>query len=224
MHVGDKLHNSFHTLWWRMEVDQTAFLPEDWREAATDENGDRDTHLWLLSRGPMSSGCTHLTTGHINELRQLLPSDTEQIYEIDTFLNRSYDYDVFDIDGDLEPEVMGVEYFIAYSLRNKNPNRLRVRNERAAYYNWLYAGELELDDDGKGSFPEVHDGRFIERTAKRGTRYHNLPLYEAAYEPERIQFYRLVDIPFARELRKVGADHPFAGAVSARSPTRSGGE
>jgi hypothetical protein len=38
-------------------------------------------------------------------------------------------------------------------------------------------------------------------------KYERLPLYEAAYDPERFQFYRLVDIPFARELRRVGADH-----------------
>jgi hypothetical protein len=206
MHVGEKLHNSFHTLWWRMVVDDTRFLPESWREAAGD-----DPYLWLLSRGPMSSGCTHLTTGHINELRQILPSETEQLYEIDTFYNRSYDYDVFDIDGDLEPEVMGVEYFIAYSLRNKKPNRLRVKDERLAYYDWLYAGDLEIGENAKPWLVDVQDGRYIERTAKKGTRYERLPLYEAAYEPERFQFYRLVDIPFARELRKVGAAHPFQG-------------
>jgi hypothetical protein len=219
MHVGTKLHNSFHTLWWRMPVEATGFLPESWREAASaSREGPPPIHLWLLSRGPMSSGCTHLTTGHIGELRQMLPSDTEQLYEIDAFLNRSYDYDVFDIDGDLEPEVMGVEYFIAYSLRNKRPNRLRVRDERAAYYDWLYAGELELDGDDRGFFAGIHDGRFIERTAKKGARYERLLLYEAAYEPERFQFYRLVGIPFARELRKVGVDHPFGSTEKFSAP------
>ena len=217
MHVGTKLHNSFHTLWWRMRVDETAFLPESWRKASLESrNGKPNSHLWLLSRGPMSSGCTHLTTGHISELRQLLPAETKQLYEVDVFLNRSYDYDVFDIDGDFEPEVMGVRYFIAYSLRSKLPNRLRVRNERSAYYDWLYAGELEIDAEGEGTFSEIHDGRFVERVARKGSRYERLPLYEAAYQPERIQFYRLVDIPFARELRKVGLNHPFAGALSAR--------
>jgi len=215
MHVGTKLHNSFHTLWWRMAVDQTAFLPESWREASLESrNGKPNSHLWLLSRGPMSSGCTHLTTGHISELRQLLPAETEQLYEVDVFLNRSYDYDVFDIDGDFEPEVMGVRYFIAYSLSNKLPKRLRVRNERGAYYDWLYAGELEIDAEGEGTFSELHDGRFVERVARKGSRYEQLPLYEAVYQPERIQFYRLVDIPFARELRKVGVNHAFAGALS----------
>jgi hypothetical protein len=215
MHVGTKLHNSFHTLWWRMEVDQTSFLPESWRLASAESREGRpNPYLWLLSRGPMSSGCTHLTTGHISELRQLLPSETEQLYEVDTFLNRSYDYDVFDIDGDFEPEVMGVRYFVAYSLSKKLPKKLRVRNERSAYYDWLYAGELELDGDGPGFFSDIHDGRFIERTARKGTRYERLPLYEAAYEPEHIQFYRLVDIPFARELRKTGENHPFPGMAS----------
>jgi hypothetical protein len=217
MHVGKSLHNSFHTLWWRMEVDKTSFLPESWRAASMNgsRNGAPRPYLWLLSRGPMSHGCTHLTTGHISELRQLLPSETDQLYEVDTFLNRSYDYDVFDIDGDFEPEVMGVRYFVAYSLRNNLPYKLRVRNERRAYYDWLYGGDLALDNGGRGFFSNVHDGRFVERNAREGTHYERLPLYEAAYEPEHIQFYRLVDIPFARELRKVGVYHPFAAAPAA---------
>lgn len=206
MHVGTNMHNSFHTLWWRMPVDQTPFLPEAWQQGAEGRK-----YLWLLSRGPMSSGCTHLTTGHISELRQLLPSDTQKLYEIDAFYNRSYDLDVFDIDGDLVPEAMGVEYFIAYALSNKKPKRLRVKDERMAYYDWLYAGQLELDKDGKAWLVGVQDGRFVERTAKKGADYGRVRLYEAAYQPEAFQFYRLVDIPFARELRKVGVDHPFDG-------------
>jgi hypothetical protein len=209
MHVGTRLHNSFHTLWWRMAVDQTPFLSKAWREAA---NGK--SYLWLLSRGPVSNGCTHLTTGHINELRQMLPSDTEKLYEIDVFYNRSYDFDAFDVDGDLKLEVMGVEYFIAYSLNQKQPKRLRVEDERLAYYDWLYAGEFELDQEGRAWLVGIQDGRFVERTAMGGARYQRLPLYEADYEPERFQFYRLVDIPFARELRKVSVGHPFGGGVA----------
>ncbi len=204
MHVGTTMHNSFHTLWWRMRVDQTPFLPQAWQDAAAGR-----TYLWLLSRGPMSSGCTHLTTGHISELRQLLPSDTEKLYAIDTFYNRSYDLDVFDIDGDLEPEAMGVEYYIAYALSNKKPKRLRVKDERLRYYDWLYAGQLVQGSDGAAWLTGVQDGRFIERTARKGAEYERVALYEAAYQRERFQFYRIVDIPFARELRKVGVDHPF---------------
>ena len=40
------------------------------------------------------------------------------------------------------------------------------------------------------------------------------------YEPERFQFYKMVDIEFARELRKVGVGHPFqkGSVVSAATP------
>jgi hypothetical protein len=48
----------------------------------------------------------------------------------------------------------------------------------------------------------------------RGTTYRDLVLYEAAYEPEKIQFYQLVDIDFARRLRQVADTHPFAEAAA----------
>ena len=210
MHVGDRLHNSFHTLWWRMTPDKTAFLPPSWHSSeGKSRNGKPYPYLWLLSRGPMSHGCTHVNAGHISELRQLLPPQTERLYEVDTFLNKSHLYDVFDIDGDLEPEVMGVRYFIAYSLRNKRPHRLRAPNERHAFYDWLYGGELEYDQQDRGFFSQAKDSRFVGRKAIDGREYENIALYEAQYEPEKIQFYHLVDIPFARALRKVSVHHPM---------------
>jgi hypothetical protein len=209
MHVGDKLHNSFHTLWWRMEPEQTAFLPSQWTENDPRRKTGPSRYLWLLSRGPMSHGCTHVNVGHIAELRQLLPSEVAKLFEVDVFLNRSYNYDVFDIDGDMVPEIMGVEYFIAFSLKQKKAHRLRVRNERRAFYEWLYGNEIRYRDDGSAWFPEVQDGRFVERTAKRGATYHEIDLYEASYEAEKVQFYRLVDIDFARRLRQVAVTHPF---------------
>jgi hypothetical protein len=219
MHVGTNMHNALHTLFWRMKPTETSFLPPAWR-SMKDADGEPYEYLWLLSRGPMSHGCTHLNPGHISELRQVLPSQSEQLDEVDLFHNRSFDYDVFDIDGDFEPEVMGVRYFIAYSLKNDRPDRLRVRNERRAYYEWLYAGELGYDEADRGVFAKVSDGRFIGRNAVEGASYERIPLYEAPYEPERIQFYRLVDIPFAKELRRVGVRHPFPGldtkSISAR--------
>src|SRR5262245_57473841 len=115
MHVGTRLHNAVHTLFWRMRPADTPFLPASWR-AVRDEAGHPYEYLWLLSRGPMSHGCTHLNAGHISELRQLLPAEVERLPDVDVFYNTSPLYDVFDIDGDFEPEVMGVRYFIAYSL------------------------------------------------------------------------------------------------------------
>jgi len=221
MHVGTRLHNAVHTLFWQMKPAETAFLPTAWRSV---RRGSRDglpyQYLWLLSRGPMSHGCTHLNAGHISELRQILPSDTEQLYRVDMFLNTSYLYDVFDIDGDFAPEVMGVRYFIAYALKDNKPDHLRVRDERHAYYDWLYGGDLSYDASDRGVFHAIKDGRFIGRDAVDGSEYERIVLREADYETEKIQFYRLVDIPFAKELRKVGAHHPFPGLATTVVSTR----
>ena len=212
MHVGTNMHNSFHTLWWEMEPAHTAFLPASWRSGDHDNrDGNPYRYLWLLSRGPMSHGCTHVNAGHIAELRQVLPAETERLYDVDVFYNRSELYDVFDIDGDLTPEVMGVRYFVAYSLRDKTPDELRAPIERHAYYAWLYAGDLAYDGADQGVFHDVRDGRFVGRDAVVGRKYDRIALREAAYPPERVQFYHLVDIPFARELRQVSLHHPFPG-------------
>ena len=40
-----------------------------------------------------------------------------------------------------------------------------------------------------------------------GREYGRIDLYEADYEPEKVQFYQLVDIQFARELRRVDGDY-----------------
>jgi hypothetical protein len=224
MHVGTTMHNSIHTPWWKMTPADAKFLPAAWR---TVDRGSRDgkpfSHLRLLSRGPMSHGCTHVNTGHIAELRQILPAKSEALYDVDVYLNKSELYDVFDIDGDLVPEVMGVRYFIAYSLINGKPDRLRVKNERRAFYEWLYAGDLAWEPGEQGVFRDVRDGRFVGRDAREGRSYARLVLREADYQPETVQFYRMVDIPFARELRKVGLHHPgtelFADGAGTRTTT-----
>ena len=204
MHVGKKLHNSFHTLWWRMKP-STSFLPDELKHSkARSREGKAYSFLWLLSRGPMSHGCTHVNTGHILELRQLLPAETEHLYKIEFFLNKSHLFDVFDIDGDMQPEVMGVRYFVAFSLRNKSPDKLRAPIERKAFYEWLYGGELDYNQQGDAYFKQIKETHYIGRRAVDGAEYKDIPLYEAAYQPQKLQFYSMVDIPFARELRKLG--------------------
>ena len=207
MHVGKRLHNAFHTLWWRMDPQRTRFLPEEIRagERAT-RDGKPHRYLWLLSRGPMSSGCTHVNAGHISELREMLPAPPELMDDVDVFINKSHLFDVFDIDGDLEPEVMGVRYFVAYSLSKKRPKKLRAPTERRGYYDWLYSGELKYRPDGRGWFADIRDGQFVGRKAVDGRTYRDIELYEAEYEPEKIQFYEMVDIPFARALRRAGEE------------------
>ena len=210
MHVGKTLHNSFHTLWWTMQPENTGFLPDELKQSPIkSREGDDYQRLWLLSRGPMSHGCTHVNAGHIVELRELLPATSSLLAQVSFFINKSYLFDVFDIDGDFHPEVMGVRYFVAFSLRKKRPDQLRAPIERHAFYDWLYGGKLDYDTSGNGWFHDIEDGQFVDNFAINGNQYDSIPLYEADYQPETLQFYRLVDIPFARELRKIGADHPF---------------
>jgi len=219
MHVGTRLHNAVHTLFWQMKIAETTFLPAAWRSVSQgSRDGEPFRYLWLLSRGPMSHGCTHLNAGHISELRQILPADGNQLDQVDLFLNKSYDYDVFDTTGNFEPEVVGVRYFIAFALKDNKPDHLRVRDDRHAYYDWLYGGELTYDAADRGIFHQIKDGRFIGRTAVEGAEYQNIALREANYEPEKIQFYHFVNIPFARELRKVGLHHPLPGASAHSVP------
>jgi len=208
MHVGKKLHNAFHTLWWNMEFAKTSFLPVELkRPNLKSREGNDYRYLWLLSRGPMSHGCTHVNGGHILELRQLLPSAEKTIYDVVFFLNKSCLYDVFDIDGDLEPEVMGVRYFVAYTLKDKKPEKLRAPVERRPYYKWLYGGVLKYKTDGQGYFENIRDGRFIEKLAVNGQQYNKLSLFEAEMEPFQLQFFTMNgigDIPKVREIRKAG--------------------
>jgi hypothetical protein len=143
------------------------------------------------------------------ELRELLPAESSDLAQVVFFINKSYLFDVFDIDGDFEPEVMGVRYFVAFSLRNKRPGKLRAPIERRAFYDWLYGGKLDYDAAGNGWFEDIEDGQFVKKFAINGRNYPRIPLYEADYQPEKLQFYRMVDIPFARELRKIGVDHPL---------------
>jgi len=208
MHVGKKLHNSFHTLWWTMDFTKTAFLPEELKNPTVKSREGKDFHyLWLLSRGPMSHGCTHVNGGHILELRQLLPSSEEKIYNVVFYLNKSCLFDVFDIDGDLKPEVMGVRYYVAYTLKNKKAGKLRAPMDRRPYYKWLYGGALKYNDQGRGYFENIRDGRFVKKLAVAGQEYSNIPLYEAEMEPFRLQFFEMKsikEIPKVRKLRQAG--------------------
>jgi hypothetical protein len=210
MHVGKKLHNSFHTLWWRMEHAKTAFLPEELKKPEIkSREGKEYRYIWLLSRGPMSHGCTHVNGGHILELRQLLPSSAKEIYNVEFFLNNSCLFDVFDIDGDLSPEVMGVRYYVAYTLKNKKAGQLRAPMERRPYYKWLYGGILKYDADGRGYFENIRDSRFIGKKSVNGNEYKKIPLYEAEMEPFRLQFFAMKstsEIPKVRKLRQAGED------------------
>ncbi len=208
MHVGKTLHNSFHTLWFQNDTKTNSFIPKEWKQNTKDSRtGKPYPNLWLLSRGPMSHGCTHVNAGHISELRQMLPSPEKLLPKVVTFRNKSNHFDVFDIDGDGKPEVMGVKYFHAYSLKNKKPYKRRAPADRKSFYKWLYVNGYHYDNQGSVIFDEAPTSKFVRKTAYQGEIYKNIPLYEAEYTPETIQFYNRMPIPFVRELRRISSSY-----------------
>ena len=208
MHVGKTLHNSFHTLWFQNDTKQNTFIPKEWKQnTKNSRTGKPYPRLWLLSRGPMSHGCTHVNAGHISELRQMLPSDEKLLPQVVTYRNKSNHFDVFDIDGDGRLEVMGVKYFHAYSLKNKKPYKRRAAADRKSFYKWLYVDGYRYDADGGLVFDQAPTSRFVQKNAYKGETFENIPLYEADYTPETIQFYNRMPIPFVRELRRISSTY-----------------
>jgi len=229
MHVGKTLHNSFHSLWFNIDTKTNSFIPDSWRSNTKDSRtGKPYPHLWLLSRGPMSHGCTHVNAGHISELRQLFPSSEESLREVVTYRNKSNHFDVFDIDGDGTPEVMGVKYFYAYSLNGKKPYKMRAPTDRKGFYQWLYKEGYRYDDQSRVIFDEVSTSKFVGNKAEEGKTYRQIALYEADYSPERIQFFEYKPIEFVRELRRVNCsyaiDYKTLGLNEAAFKTASPGK
>ena len=87
-------------------------------------------NLWVGSRGPASHGCTRLPSGHMSELRDALPSTSEDMEGTPNFRNKNQCYDVFDIDGDGIEEVMGVQYYLAYWGKKHLPVAAYAPNNR----------------------------------------------------------------------------------------------
>ena len=187
------------------------------RNVVSERDGKRlYQNLWIASRAPVSHGCTRLPSGHMTELRQIVPTDSPVLERVRTFRDLPSCYDVFDLRGDGTPAVIGIQYYIAYKCDTEHtPLRTYVANRRDPYYRWLYGGNVVLGPVGKVTIREVPVCRFVGRKAEEAQVLSSVPLYEARFEPEAIQFYTVKRVPFDsdkgmelnRELRKVGAGH-----------------
>lgn len=162
--------------------------------------------LWVVSRGPVSSGCVRMSTGHLWELRHVFPADPERMKELHYFGNRSSDYDVFDIEGNGTPEVMGSEYYVAYSVqgasgdaKRKGKNFSMADATKSGFYLNLYGEKEQFTQNGENytfdnpyisyfrkADPDDKHGALISRPLQ-GT----FELYEQPYEKDKVQIYRL---------------------------------
>ena len=215
-HAGGIVYNAFHNAGVRCGLGETPFLPSAWRKVM----GERDSkkpyqNLWIIARGPASHGCTRLASGHMTELRQILPSESSVLERVVTFRNLPQCYDVFDVQGDGAPEVMGVQYYLAFKCRDHTPIKSNVTNRREPFYRWLYGDNINMAEVGHASLKQVPVCCYVGKKANEAETLMNVPLYEATFAPEHIQFYRIKSVAFDsppgyelnRELRKVGAGH-----------------
>jgi hypothetical protein len=216
-HAGGITYNAFHNAGVRCQLGSTPFLPAAWRKVASQRDGGKPyQNLWIASRAPTSHGCTRLGSGHMSELRNSLPASSEVLAAVDTVRNLPQCYDVFDIDGSGAPEVMGVQYYIAYRSNGHTPSAAYVANRREPFYQWLYGDNIALGPVGQATLKAVPICRFVgQKKAQETQVLADVPLYEATWAPESIQFYTLKPAAFDstpgyefnRELRKVGMGH-----------------
>ncbi len=169
-----------------------------------------------VKRGGVSHGCSRLAVGHIWELRHIFPTENSRMEQVYHFGNRPQDFDVYDIDGDGQLEVMGVEYFISYGvqgtsgLARREGTGLEINKDRKfAFYKDLYGERnvFAVDNEDKYIFtnptislPSYMD--FKQKTMKaRLTLTGSYKLYEQSYEKDKVQFY----VPYTTaDLESVG--------------------
>jgi hypothetical protein len=166
--------------------------------------------LWAVKRGGVSHGCLRLPAGHVWELRQILPVENAKMNQVSFFGNNSEDFDLYDINGDGTPEVMGVQYLISYGLkgaddiaRREGTNFEINDTKKLEFYNNLYGSrnifEVQTQEQGQDHYvfinPKVSVHSHLDlkkkRVSTRMTMNGRYSLYEQKYEKEKLQFYGL---------------------------------
>lgn len=220
---GGNAYNSIHNTGISNWIAGHALLPTSWKNYTEgSRNGKPYNRVALTSRGPVSHGCTRLNSGHLAELRELLPSTSERMEGIPNYRNVSHCYDVFDRRGDGHDEIMGVQYYIAFRHTHQRvAKQIWSQNNRKDFYEWLYGNEMNYGPIGEVTFDEVCTGKFENAKALEGRTYRGLTLYEAPYQPETLQFYKIKGVEslsnegmdFNRELRRVGTGYEIDRAT-----------
>ena len=192
--------------------------------------------VWVVSRGPVSHGCIRLAAGHLWEVRHIFPSSPERLKEMLYFGNHSADYDVFDIDGDGKMEVMGTPYYISYSLKGASGDAKRkgktfsmANIERNEFYTNLYGAKGQFVREGDNytfNDPYISYFRKTEADDKTGAVISrqlqgSYPLYEQAYEKEKVQIYHLT--PKFRKQLSIKDNNKSVGKQMTRIPGRISG-
>lgn len=164
---------------------------------------DGHTRWGAVKRGGVSHGCLRLPIGSVWELRHILPVQNEVATQVNFFGNASKDFDVFDINGDGQFEVMGVQYMVKYSVKGTSGLERREGGElsmtvdrKLEFYEPLYGkknvfyvnGEQFVFTNPSISFPSHLD--FKKKSVKTSwVMEGDYNLYEQAYERDKLQFF-----------------------------------
>ena len=215
--AGGITYNALHNAGVRCQLNSTPFLPSQWRKVPSERDPSKNyQNLWIASRAPTSHGCPRLGSGHMSEFRQVMPTSSDDLVKVPTYRNEPFCYDVFDFNADGHPQVMGVQYYLAFRSTNDHvPIATYVTNQREPFYKWLYGNNVNLAPVGSTTLKSVPVCKFVGRKAVEGDTLTNVPLFEAKWAPETIQFYDIKGVApdspsgfeFNRELRKVGHGH-----------------
>jgi hypothetical protein len=162
--------------------------------------------IWLVSRSPVSHGCTRMAAGHIHEVRAIFPSNPQEMTRVVYTGNSSADYDLFDVDGSGQLKVMGSKYFVAYNLVStgsdagyrESKGLIAESFKRDEFYGQLYGANqfTKVQDRFVFSNPSITYfsgpvGRDVRAKAFSVKIAGDYPLYEQNYEQDKIQFFDL---------------------------------
>ena len=114
-YAGGIAYNAFHNPGISNWMQGHPLIPTEWKKLT---DGSRTGKPYLrssiTSRGPVSHGCSRLNSGHLIEFREMLPSTSAGMKGIRVFMPLSQCFDVYDLKGDGNEEVMGVQYYLAF--------------------------------------------------------------------------------------------------------------
>jgi len=169
---------------------------------------EHHAHFWAVKRGRVSHGCNRMSAGHVWEIRNIFPVENTRATQVYYYGNDPKDFDLFDINGDGNPEVMGVTYYISYNAKGTSWAGKReganldvsVRGTEKFYKGLLgaknvftYAEDGITIHDPSVSYFTKEDFR-KKRTISKIVEG-DFPYYEQLYERDKIQFYRPLKIP-----------------------------
>lgn len=179
--------------------------------------------FWSVKRGGVSSGCLRLPLGHVWEMRHIFPVENTKMKQVYFFGNNPQDFDLYDIDGDGTPEIIGIQYQISYNLKGASGLSKREgadmevsSDAKDTFYKTLYGSKNVFEITNQGyefinptvSFPS-HLDYLKKKTSTTFTVDGTYKLYEQKYEQDKVQMY----VPYTTEGLTVKGSKPLSKRI-----------